>query len=85
MGEYIEREAAIKAVSENDFEGYATWAVKAIHAADVRPVVRGKWKRRGFFPAVCRICDDVILYPMPTYKPEMFIGWECQECKRRHT
>lgn len=39
MGEYIEREAAIKAVSENDCEGYATQAVKAIHAADVRPVV----------------------------------------------
>ncbi len=39
--EYIEREAAIKAVSENDCEGYATQAVKAIHAADVRPVVRG--------------------------------------------
>ncbi len=33
--EYIEREAAIKAVAENDCEGYATWAIKAIPAADV--------------------------------------------------
>lgn len=37
MAEYIEREAALKAVSENDCEGYATWAVKAIPAADVVP------------------------------------------------
>lgn len=40
MAEYIDKEAAIKAVSENDYEGYATIAVKAIHAADVAPVVR---------------------------------------------
>ena len=37
MAEYIKREAAIKAVSENDCEGYATQAVKAIPAADVLP------------------------------------------------
>ena len=51
MAEYIEREAAIKAVSENDCEGYATWAVKAIPAADVRPVVKGKWENNH-----CSVC-----------------------------
>lgn len=39
MTKYISREAAIEAVSKNDYEGYATWAVKTIPAADVRPVV----------------------------------------------
>lgn len=37
MAEYIEREAAIKAVAENDYEGYAIWAIKAIPAADAVP------------------------------------------------
>lgn len=51
MAEYIDREAAIKAVSENDCEGYATWAVKAVPAADVRPVVLcGECKRYGGRP-----------------------------------
>ena len=44
---------------------------------------RERWKKNGYFPVVCRLCDDVMLYPFPTYKHEMFIGWECQECKRR--
>lgn len=39
MKEYISREAAIKAVSDDDYEGYATWAIKSITAADVREVV----------------------------------------------
>ena len=43
MAEYIEREAAIKAVRENDCEGYATWAVKAVPSADVAPVRHGYW------------------------------------------
>lgn len=49
--EYIEREAAIKAVEIVDFykgsgivpSGYASDAIRAIPAADVRPVVRGHW------------------------------------------
>lgn len=43
MAEYIEREAAIKAATENDYEGYATWAIKAIPTADVAPVRHGRW------------------------------------------
>lgn len=35
MAEYIEREEAIKVVSKNDFDGHATWAIKAIPIADV--------------------------------------------------
>ena len=44
MAEYIERKAAIKAVTENDYEGYATWAIKAVPAADVQPVRHGRWR-----------------------------------------
>ena len=47
MTEYIERVAAIKAVEQNDCEGYATWAVKSIPAADVAPVVRCKDCKHG--------------------------------------
>ena len=61
MSEYIDREAAIKAVSENDCEGYATWAVKSIPAADVREVKLG-FNAKKDYPSLfeCSIC-----------------GWEC--------
>lgn len=42
MAEYIDREEAIKVVSKNDFDGHATWAIKAIPTADVVKVVRCK-------------------------------------------
>lgn len=53
-------------------------------AKEITAEDRKRWKKNGYFPVVCRICDDVMLYPTPTYKPEMFIGYECQECKRRN-
>ncbi len=56
MTYYISREAAIKAVSENDYEGYATIAVKAIHAADVVEVVHGKWLRTPTWWVYCSVC-----------------------------
>lgn len=51
MDECIYRDAAIKAVEKANFyrgsyivpSGYAAAAILAIPAADVRPVVRGKW------------------------------------------
>ncbi len=43
MAEYIEREAAIKAVEKNDCEGYASWAIKSVPVADVVERKRGKW------------------------------------------
>lgn len=52
MTEYIEREAAINQVLSNDIDNsYPRMdIVSRLHdlpAADVRPVVRGKWKRDG--------------------------------------
>jgi len=45
MAEYIEREAAKRAIQTalNDGTGYGE-ALNAIPAADVRPVVRGRWE-----------------------------------------
>ena len=53
-------------------------------ASEITKEDRKRWKEKGYFPVVCRLCDDVMLYPFQTYKPEMFIGYECQECKRRY-
>lgn len=54
MAEYIDRDKAIKAVYDNDFEGYATWAIKAIPAADVRPVINcGECKHSDTFSPDC--------------------------------
>lgn len=69
MSEYIEREAAIKAVSENDCEGYATQAVKAIHTADVRPVVRGKWVG---YPECLKYAN--------AYSDDHIVCSACEEC-----
>ena len=45
MKEYIEREAAINAVYEAYADGESAYdALLAIPAADVRPVVRGRWE-----------------------------------------
>ena len=81
MAEYISREAVMLEIDAADFvidanfEGGATLLycddvvdrLSAIPAADVRPVVRGKWKYRGqqviddLFPTyACSVCHDVI-------------------------
>ena len=50
---------------------------REIKAEDIK-----KWEERGYFPVVCRICDEVMLYPRKTYNPKDFIGWECG-CARK--
>ena len=58
MANYIEREAAIKATTENDCEGYATWAIKAIPAADVAPVRHGRWLHTPTWWIYCSECGN---------------------------
>ena len=63
--EYISREEAINAVFEAIADGRAVFpALNNLPAADVRPVVRGKW-----------VQENIVLtsYP-PLYK------WHCSEC-----
>ena len=45
MTEYIEREAAIDATYALHFKDLIQEALRNLPAADVRPVVRGKWSR----------------------------------------
>ena len=61
MAEYIEREAAIKAVKQNDCEGYATWAVKGVPAADVTPVRHGRWIKSEI-PDEKFVCSEVTVF-----------------------
>lgn len=42
-----------------------------------------RWKKDGWIPVACRICDEVMLYPSPTYTEKMLVGWECDMCRRR--
>lgn len=69
MAEYIEREAAIKAIYESDPFGvhkYFGWramdieeALRAIPAADVAPVQHGRWQyNTDFYVWCCSECGE---------------------------
>ena len=64
MAEYIEREA-LKAVFEEDghLSAYVEEMIDSIPAADVRPVVRGKWEPGDSrnVSAVCSNCGHLRL------------------------
>ncbi len=77
MKEHIEREAAVKAVEIVDFykgsgivpSGYASDAIRAIPAADVREVVKAHWIKSDLFGDMmvsvytCSNCNRVIRVP----------------------
>ncbi len=55
--EYIRREAAVKAIATAHWDGYkADKYIWDIPAADVKPVVRGKWKSSPW-DAYCFRCS----------------------------
>lgn len=67
MSDYIDRQAALDAISEACFElrgvyGRCEDALNALPSAEVEPVKRGKWEKKpdpyGFFDEipVCSIC-----------------------------
>ena len=61
MAEYIEREAALNAINENKSSTELAWiTVSKIPAADVVPVVRGKWLNidGDYTFASCSICSE---------------------------
>lgn len=57
MAEYIEREAAIALASGGCHPANVAKEIAQLPAADVRPVVRGKWELDNFFaqPAAFRV------------------------------
>ena len=87
MAEYIEREAAIKSfcdgcIDEEDCHASPhkyvcaeVETIKAIPAADVRPVVRGKWED----VEVTYVADKTTL-PF-----ERISSMRCNQCNRYHT
>ena len=62
MVEYIEREAAIvracKAIQDDFIAFDVKEAIKEIPAADVVPVVHGKWRDTGSWQE-CSICKEI--------------------------
>lgn len=80
MAEYIEREAAIGAIMGEPTEAhYPSWyadKIKNIQAADVAPVVHGKWE--GYSHS--RYCgvDD---YGDPIYRDG--VVYYCSACRRK--
>jgi hypothetical protein len=68
MDEYIKREDAINSVFEAFADGKSAYdALNAIPAADVRPVVRGEWRKIGKTGCifVCSACDKT--FPCKTH------------------
>ena len=56
--DYIEREAAINAVYEAYADGESAYdALENLPAADVRPVVRGRWVTRPYMMGKTEYCS----------------------------
>ena len=80
--EYIERDKAIDAC----FEGWDNNAhdcadnIRSIHAADVRPVARGKWVQDCDYHFRCSVCGD--RYVVSNGNPlDVANGWNfCPNC-----
>lgn len=89
--EYISREAAIETavdyridVIENEYDrGYQiavqdiAKGLNAIPAADVRPVVRGKWEAGGMFDDIGRCSCCHYMFPLDTAMTEFHF---CPNC-----
>ena len=54
--EYIEREAAIKCCTFGRTSLGLVGELRRLPAADVRPVVRGRWAAANFHTVKCSIC-----------------------------
>ena len=68
--EYIEREAVMDALFHEQYGYLCEDAINSIPAADVRPVVRGRWIRHY---EQADTGEDIITYPC---------GWVCSSCGR---
>ena len=61
MSEYIEREAAEDAVGEAHLKGLnPLWELRDVPAADVVPVVHGRWEQDADGDWYCTNCDEVV-------------------------
>ena len=61
MVEYIDREAANLALAEQGFDwDKAKQALASVPAADVAPVVHGRWEQDADGDWYCTNCDEVV-------------------------
>ena len=87
MAEYIEREAALRAVhgqrgpcrspAQNQMLDYLKAAVIRIPTADVAPVVHGRWAHLGGDEWCCSVCGFVITTEGSWDKPTKKY---CEDC-----
>ena len=72
MAEYIEREKACSAIPDDYYGWRAKQILKKLPAADVRPVVRGKWTLSGGSYAVvqCSECNSQFLIWRTNFCPD---------------
>lgn len=78
MAEYIERSAAIKAAKHAWAKGLEpSQYIKALPAADVAPVVHGRWSHLGGDEWCCPVCGFVITTEGSWDKPTKKY---CEDC-----
>ena len=78
MAEYIERSAAIKAAKHAWAKGLEpSQYIEALPAADVAPVVRGRWEHLGGDEWCCSACGFVITTEGSWDKPTKKY---CEDC-----
>ena len=78
MAEYIEREAAIKAAKHAWAKGLEpSQYIEALPAADVAPVVPGRWEHLGGDEWCCPVCGFVITTEGSWDKPTKKY---CEDC-----
>lgn len=64
MSEYISREETLKAIQPRyapAINKVLAGIIESVPAADVKPVVRGKWEHSRFYPVYqerCSVCEE---------------------------
>ena len=77
MAEYIEREAAEDAVGEAHLKGLnPLWELRDVPAADVAPVVHGRWIQVDSTKCRCSHCDIIALIALYPHGDKNF----CPNC-----
>lgn len=80
MAEYIERESALYTIlCEPTEEHYPSWCaakIKALHTADVAPVVHGRWIQVDSTKCRCSHCDIIALIALYPHGDKNF----CPNC-----
>lgn len=41
-----------------------------------------RWEKDGRIPVVCRLCGEVVLYPIKLFKKDDVANYECANCKK---